>query len=842
MNSRSEPKKHGKFHSFKSLFEIKRPAKPPASNGDSAVTLPRMKSKNDEDELLSRRRLFARNTTHRRTANRSKYKRDNQRKFNSESHVHEIINRFENGETSPPCVDQTNPNLGDAVNDIVKKALEKRDEELAILKNLHKNTEIKKRNFNAVERKIRSFIEAENKQETEEYRKSVINEMDLELAQMKADGFLDEEGNALTEIDAEESLLSNYLSTMKNNSIVDKEDDDVFFTNGEHKNNSGKKHNASESAAALEEQKYGAIEQDTLVTDEDMAILNSKFQDAFSDSLDIENGLHYVEAYNREDEELVDVQVMIDRRTVSLSDKQTIKTILKESEMILHQKEDESFDVIQDEQTSGRSSQEITPNNPTSSKQDLHADADKSSQESIVQFENPFNRSTFYSTTSHESSQQDEDDEGIDVYRNKEEVYSSVRRETFCDDNGVIRIERVACYPTISSPISRNNSAASTKTLEYIVAELKSTERKYVDDLEKVIKVFKPYIDIHTPQMLKIHQGYLFGNIEKIYRRQRKFQERLDKSYDVDEIANCFVDNQLLFEMYPSYFKNKPKADALLKEFNNIIKEMQENLQERLDFSAYLLTPVQRLGKYILFLENIQKQLDKLDLSTYNVQAALFIVKEEMSKGNDSVAIESIENSPISKKEYGSFVIREKFNVIKPKRVDSTMVFLFTNVVVFTTTDTRNLENFHYYDKIKMEDLSVATFDDYTIHLTDYTKSKKKQNPNRYSRNTYVLESKNEKIWKTWKEEIEKILWDQLVKAKESSVHSPKKYKENRSRIKSTGEKQSRIHLTVTSSFPHINSTCSFDHYSARFIFMFHVFFQSILPIWKSSHFHQSPS
>lgn len=115
---------------------------------------------------------------------------------------------------------------------------------------------------------------------------------------------------------------------------------------------------------------------------------------------------------------------------------------------------------------------------------------------------------------------------------------------------------------------------------------------------------------------------------------------------------------------------------------------MQEKFEERLDFSAYLLTPVQRLGKYILFLENIEKQLEKLDLPIENTQTALVIVRDEMSKGNDSVAIESIEHSPISKMDYGSFKMREKFNIIKPRKVEAAMVFLFTNVVVFSVTDT----------------------------------------------------------------------------------------------------------------------------------------------------------
>lgn len=116
------------------------------------------------------------------------------------------------------------------------------------------------------------------------------------------------------------------------------------------------------------------------------------------------------------------------------------------------------------------------------------------------------------------------------------------------------------------------------------------------------------------------------------------------------------------------------------------MQHSQAKFEERLDLSAYLLTPLQRLGKYKLFLENIEKQLKKLDLPIGNVQMALDIIKGEMSKGNDFVAIESIENSPINKEDYGSFTMREKFNILKPRRFEA-MVFLFENIIVFTICD-----------------------------------------------------------------------------------------------------------------------------------------------------------
>ncbi|CAH1961991.1 unnamed protein product [Acanthoscelides obtectus] len=198
-------------------------------------------------------------------------------------------------------------------------------------------------------------------------------------------------------------------------------------------------------------------------------------------------------------------------------------------------------------------------------------------------------------------------------------------------------------------------------------------------------------------------------------------------------------------------------------------EEVQEDFDDRLDFSAYLLTPLQRLGKYILFLENIQNQFEALGIPVDITKAALEIVKREMTKGNDFVAIESIYNSPISRLDYGTFVMRENFTIIKPRKME-VMVFLFKNIIVFTNADQKEMETFYYLDSIKTNDLRIATFDDLTLHLTDFTKSKRKNRSIKYS---YVLEAKSDKIKKLWKKTIEDILWQQLYMAKETVKAMP---------------------------------------------------------------------
>nr|CAI5841884.1 unnamed protein product [Callosobruchus analis] len=402
---------------------------------------------------------------------------------------------------------------------------------------------------------------------------------------------------------------------------------------------------------------------------------------------DLETGSSFVEAYNDDGRELIIAEVIIETKAVCFNDQtsldETIRENMRDSDLILITNDNKEYDVI--EQTA-----RVLP--------------------SLSNIEPPSNRSTVYSTAS--ESVFDDDD---DVFTDTEEKHAedegfSSRRETYCDPKGNVRIERVESLGAAedgSRKLKRSNSITPIIMLDHIVDEIKSTERKYVSDLAKII-------------------------------------------------------DEVLFTKYPSYLKNKPRADMVLRTYSHIIKKIQEDLDDRLDFSAYLLTPLQRLGKYILFLENIQNQFQSLGISIESTLVALDIVKREMTKGNDYVAIESIQNSPISKLDYGTFIMRENFIILKPRKME-VMVFLFNNIIVFTNTDPREMETFYYLDSIKTNDLRIATFDDLTLHLTDFTKSKRKGRSIKYA---YVLEAKSNKIKNMWKRTIENILWQQLYIAK----------------------------------------------------------------------------
>lgn len=98
------------------------------------------------------------------------------------------------------------------------------------------------------------------------------------------------------------------------------------------------------------------------------------------------------------------------------------------------------------------------------------------------------------------------------------------------------------------------------------------------------------------------------------------------------------------------------------------------------------MVPIQRLPKYILLLKEIRKELCKLGVkSLHELDLAIATVETELSKGNDYIAMEDIHDWPeINKDELGSFVNREMFTIKSPKKFES-MVFLFKNMLVFTT-------------------------------------------------------------------------------------------------------------------------------------------------------------
>ena len=125
-------------------------------------------------------------------------------------------------------------------------------------------------------------------------------------------------------------------------------------------------------------------------------------------------------------------------------------------------------------------------------------------------------------------------------------------------------------------------------------------------------------------------------------------------------------------------------------------QEKQEKLNDRLDLSSYLLNPIQRLGRYILLLENLKKSLTTAKCET--LTEAIQFLKKTMKRGNDYVALDSIARCPknIDFSTTGSFILREKFNMLKPRKGER-MLFLFDKIIILTVADQVNTPNMRLF-------------------------------------------------------------------------------------------------------------------------------------------------
>ncbi|KTF74875.1 hypothetical protein cypCar_00046503, partial [Cyprinus carpio] len=152
-----------------------------------------------------------------------------------------------------------------------------------------------------------------------------------------------------------------------------------------------------------------------------------------------------------------------------------------------------------------------------------------------------------------------------------------------------------------------------------VINEIMSTERDYIKHLKDIcegyIKQCRKRTDMFTEEQLRT----IFGNIDELYRFQKKFLKALEKKFNKDhphlsEIGSCFLEHQTNFQIYSEYCNNHPNACVQLSKVMKIKKyvfffEACRLLQKMIDISldGFLLTPVQKICKYPLQLAELLK-------------------------------------------------------------------------------------------------------------------------------------------------------------------------------------------------------------------------------------------
>ncbi|KAM9712225.1 rho guanine nucleotide exchange factor 4 isoform 5-T5 [Menidia menidia] len=272
-----------------------------------------------------------------------------------------------------------------------------------------------------------------------------------------------------------------------------------------------------------------------------------------------------------------------------------------------------------------------------------------------------------------------------------------------------------------------------------VINEIMSTERDYIKHLKDIcegyIKQCRKRTDMFTEEQLHT----VFGNIEDIYRFQRKFLKGLEKKFNkeqphLSEIGCCFLENQMDFQIYSEYCNNHPNAYVQLSKLMKINKyvlffEACRLLQRMIDISldGFLLTPVQKICKYPLQLAELLKYTNPQHRDYKDVEAALNAMKNVARLINerkrrleniDKIAqwqssIEDWEGEDVLSRSSELIFSGELTKLSQPQtKSQQRMFFLFDHQMVYCKKDLLRRDMLYYKGRLDMDHMEVMDVED----------------------------------------------------------------------------------------------------------------------------------
>ncbi|XP_041440451.1 spermatogenesis-associated protein 13 isoform X4 [Xenopus laevis] len=271
-----------------------------------------------------------------------------------------------------------------------------------------------------------------------------------------------------------------------------------------------------------------------------------------------------------------------------------------------------------------------------------------------------------------------------------------------------------------------------------VVREIMDTERVYIKHLKDICEGYIKQCRKHTSMFTEGQLNTIFGNIEDIYKFQKKFLKDLEKKHNKDEphisdIGDCFLNNQDGFSIYSEYCNNHPSACL---ELSNLMKQGKYRhffeacrlLQQMIDIAidGFLLTPVQKICKYPLQLAELLKYTTQ-EHSDYNkIKEAYEAMKNVACLINErkrrlesidkiarwQVSIVGWEGQDILARSSELIHSGELTMIIKQGKSQQRTFFLFDHQLVFCKKDLLRRDILYYKGRIDMDEMVLADVED----------------------------------------------------------------------------------------------------------------------------------
>jgi hypothetical protein len=312
----------------------------------------------------------------------------------------------------------------------------------------------------------------------------------------------------------------------------------------------------------------------------------------------------------------------------------------------------------------------------------------------------------------------------------------------------------------------------------YVLEELQSTEKEYVEKLDYVLRNYYARMDDPSlPHFLRDKRDDLFANIEEIYKFHSTvfLNDLIACGDDALAVGQCFVKWEVkLQELYVTYCKNKPRSDAVLHDPNkSFFDTVQSQLKDRLNISDYLIRPVQRITKYQLLLRDLVKYTDRAGEDTSALETAYEGCVDVPRRANNAIALSMLVTEENIEKKYGDLLLQDTFVVSERRRSQDRHLFLFERLVLFCKIKRESLsasgqqstrEKISYLEKtrLNMDMVMLTTSVDNDPCKFMLTAGK--------NNDKYTIKARQRSVRDAWVKEIQNLLASQLLQVKSAHL------------------------------------------------------------------------
>ncbi|XP_027739970.1 spermatogenesis-associated protein 13 isoform X3 [Empidonax traillii] len=271
-----------------------------------------------------------------------------------------------------------------------------------------------------------------------------------------------------------------------------------------------------------------------------------------------------------------------------------------------------------------------------------------------------------------------------------------------------------------------------------VIQEIMNTEQVYIKHLKDICEGYIRQCRKHTGMFTTAQLSTIFGNIEDIYKFQRKFLKDLEKQYNkeephLSEIGSCFLQHQEGFAIYSEYCNNHPSACIELSKLMKQGKyrhffEACRLLQQMIDIAidGFLLTPVQKICKYPLQLAELLKYTTQEHSDYNNIKAAYEAMKNVACLINErkrrlesidkiarwQVSIVDWEGPDVLARSSELIHSGELTKISKQGKSQQRTFFLFDHQLVFCKKDLLRRDILYYKDRIDMDEMEIVDIED----------------------------------------------------------------------------------------------------------------------------------